>query len=56
MTREDKERETERLKSEANTAKERLMRIASELYEIGNTREAARLDKIIERLEIWQNT
>ena len=43
------------LKSETNVAKERLMRIADELREIGANREAGSLETIIEKLEIWQN-
>lgn len=47
--------EIERIKSEVNPAKERLMRAADELREIGAVREANTLETIIERLEIWQN-
>lgn len=43
------------LKAEANTAKERLMRIADELREKGGMREANSLETIIEKLKIWQN-
>lgn len=41
--------------SEANIAKERLMRIADSLYEAGAIRQAKSLETIIEKLEIWQN-
>lgn len=43
------------LKSETIPAKERLMRIASELREIGAVREANSLETIIWNLEVWQN-
>lgn len=56
MTREDRKREVERIKGDANTAKEKLMRLVDELIEAGAVREAVRLEKIVERLEIWQNT
>lgn len=41
--------------SEANMAKERLMRIADKLYEAGAIRQAKSLETIIKKLEIWQN-
>lgn len=44
------------LQTEANSPKERLMRIADELREIGAIRKANSLETIIEKLEIWQNT
>lgn len=44
-----------RLKLSANTAKERLMDIASRLEELGGIREAKSLETIIWKLEAWQN-
>lgn len=40
----------------ANTPKEKLIWIREELREIGAFRKADALDKIIGRLEAWQNT
>lgn len=48
-------KDVERLKSEANTAKEKLMRISNELWELKDFRDAKSLMTIIEKLEIWQN-
>lgn len=48
--------ETERLVCESNSAKERLVRIAQELREIGANRKARTLEILIERLEVWQTT
>ena len=50
----DKER-IESLKSDANSAKERLMNIAQELYQERAIREAKSLETIIAKLEAWQN-
>lgn len=44
-----------RLKFDANSAKERLMQIASRLYDEGAIREAKSLETIIWNLEVWQN-
>lgn len=44
-----------RVKSDVNPAKDRLIRAADELQEIGAIREANSLRTIIEKLEIWQN-
>lgn len=46
----------EKLLSEANSAKHKLIRIEDELRTIGAERKANTLSKIIERLESWQNT
>lgn len=48
-------KDVERLKSEVNTAKERLMRIFNELWELGDIRDSKSLNTLIEKLEIWQN-
>ena len=45
----------ENIKSGINTTKERLMKAADELREIGAVREASTLETIILKLEIWQN-
>lgn len=45
----------ESLKADANTAKDRLMKIAEELYEAGAIREAKSLETIVVKLEVWQN-
>lgn len=45
----------ERLKANANTAKERLMEIEDALREAGFIREANSLSAIIGKLEVWQN-
>lgn len=50
-----KDAEIRNLQMDANVAKERLMRIADELREIGAIRKANTLETIIEKLEIWQN-
>ena len=55
MTREEKRTKVLQLKSEANSAKDRLMRIASDLEELGVTGEAVKLYTIIGKLESWQN-
>lgn len=49
------QRTVQRIKSEINPAKERLMRAADELREAGAIRDANSLETIIEKLEIWQN-
>ena len=56
MNKEERDRETRHLKSEANTPKHRLMEIVDELYENRNSKEAKRLERIIGYLEHWQNT
>lgn len=48
--------ELKNLLAAANTPKDRLLRIRDELCEIGAQRKADALDKIIWRLEVWQNT
>ena len=55
MTKEEKFIEVQILKGDAYVAKERLMRIASHLHEIGANKEANSLETLIEKLEIWQN-
>lgn len=47
--------EIQNIKSEANSAKEKLIRAADELREIGAIREAKSLETIIMKLEQWQN-
>jgi len=47
--------EIEKLKSDANTAKDRLLSIASELEHYGAVRESKSLLTIIGKLEYWQN-
>lgn len=46
---------TANLKSEANSPKRRLMDIEAQLREIGNSKAANSLNRIIARLEAWQN-
>ena len=46
----------ESLKNDANEAKERLGRIAEELYRCRAIRKAKSLETIIFKLETWQNT
>ena len=53
--REERLAKVERLKGEANSAKEKLMRIADEIEALGVTGEAVKLYTIIGRLERWQN-
>lgn len=43
------------IKSECNNPKEKLIRIMDELLSSGNVKEAKQLEKIIIKLEIWQN-
>lgn len=45
----------EQLKSDVNTSKHKLMEIVDKLYECSAVREAKTLEKIIVKLEIWQN-
>ena len=45
----------EKLKSDANTPKHKLMEIVDKLYECGAVREAKSLETIIIKLEVWQN-
>ena len=65
MSKKDTERETEmknqnecayRLKGKANTAKMELISIYNSLVEHGCIKEAEKLDKIIIKLEVWQNS
>lgn len=42
-------------KDEASAPKERLIEIMDKLLEAGARREAASLERIIIRLEVWQN-
>lgn len=44
-----------RLKEDANTAKEKLISIAQQLYQEGAIRESQSLETIIGKLEQWQN-
>lgn len=55
MTQEAREA-IEKAQGKANTAKERLMEIVSELEDCGAFRKAKSLETIIIRLETWQNT
>lgn len=55
MTAAEKRKEIELLKSSANEAKDRLVRIMYELRSIGSNREANSLETIICKLESWQN-
>ena len=45
----------ESLKSDCNTPKEKIINIMNELAEAGAIKEAEQLEKIIVKLEIWQN-
>lgn len=47
--------ETRRIKSDANQAKSRLMDALRDLERIGATTASRELDRIICRLEAWQN-
>lgn len=55
MTKEDKIYAIHQAKSDANTAKDRLISIEYELRDIGAIREANTLSTIICKLETWQN-
>ena len=55
MTGREKKEQVERLKGEANNAKDRLISIEYALEEIGAIREAQTLGTIIAKLEAWQN-
>ena len=55
MRKEDKREQVENLKSDAESAKMRLVSIESQLREIGALREANSLSTIIGKLELWQN-
>lgn len=55
MTRTEKATKVEGLKREANTPKSDLMRLEQLLLNIGATKEAEQLGRIIGRLEDWQN-
>lgn len=50
-----KKEEINNIKSEANHAKESLMSLEEKLIDIGAIKEAEQLNKIIMKLEIWQN-
>ena len=52
---EDKQKTIRRAQSEANAAKDRLIQICNDLYEVGAVRKAKSLEIIICRLESWQN-
>lgn len=52
----DRRAEVARLQQDANTAKDRLCQISSELRCIGAIRKAKSLETIIEKLEHWQNS
>lgn len=43
------------IKNDANSAKEQLMRLEDKLLNNGAIKEAEQLNKIIAKLEIWQN-
>lgn len=55
MTTAEKRKEIESLKSSANEAKSRLIRIMYNLRDIGANRDANSLETIIYKLESWQN-
>ena len=55
MTKMEKVDAIYRAKSDANTAKDRLISIEYELRDIGAIREANSLSTIIGKLEAWQN-
>jgi len=55
MTTEEKLKEIMRLKSEANTAKNRLGDIAGRLEELGAVRESKSLMTLIYKIEAWQH-
>ena len=55
MTKAEKREFVEGCKRNANTAKERLIDIMQNLECVGADREAAALEKIIIKLEVWQN-
>lgn len=46
----------QKAKAEANSPKHKLISILHELEECGATREAKKLESIIIKLEIWQNS
>jgi hypothetical protein len=50
-----KNEEIEKLKSEAETAKFKLIQILHDLESIGAVKEAKSLETIIIKLEVWQN-
>lgn len=54
MTRAEKAKFVANCKSNANTAKEKLIAIMNDLQGV-STREAEALEKIIIKLEVWQN-
>ena len=56
MNKEEKQKELERLISEANASKDRLYHIVGKLEEIGYTRKAKSLMNLIYKIEYWQNT
>jgi threonine aldolase len=47
--------EIQSLKSDCNEPKERLISVMNHLSEIGAVKEADQLEKIIIKLEVWQN-
>lgn len=55
MTKEERLAEKNRLLMEANTAKERLAKIAAELEELGFTRKARSAMNLVYTIEAWQN-
>lgn len=55
MTREERQGEVKRIKSAADTPKRELETLMSELFHIGEIREANSLIAIIDKLELWQN-
>lgn len=55
MTKQERKAEAERIKSECNTAKDRLIAAEWKLREIGAERAADSLSAIIAKFEAWQN-
>ena len=55
MNKEDREREKERIMSEANQAKDRLYHIAQRLESLGYKRKAASCMTLVYNIEVWQN-
>lgn len=54
-SKEKKRQAIKKAQDDANAAKERLISIMYELEEAGAIRQARSLEKIIARLEVWQN-
>ena len=43
------------IRAKANSAKHELIKLLHELEEVGEVKAAAQLEKIIIKLEVWQN-